>query len=157
MNFYQELGPLVLGTRLKRLSDYFLAEVNKVYFDFDIPFEASWFGVFYQLDAYQKLSIFEIAENLELSHSAISQVIKTLETKNLITCTASADDARKKIITLSAKGLTLLQKIKPVWKALNLAMENVLEENPVLKNLILVEKNFEEIALNQRIKNYLNV
>jgi DNA-binding MarR family transcriptional regulator len=157
MNFYQELGPLVLGTRLKRLSDYFLAEVNKVYFDFDIPFEASWFGVFYLLDVNKNLSIFEIAEKLEVSHSAISQVIKTLEIKNLITCTASADDARKKIITLSAEGLTLLQKIKPVWKALNLAMENVLEENPVLKNLILVEKNFEEIALNQRVKNYLNV
>jgi DNA-binding MarR family transcriptional regulator len=157
MNFYQTLGPLVLGTRLKRLSDYFLAEVNKVYADQEIPFEASWFGVFYLLDEQQKMSIFEIAEKLEVSHSAISQVIKALETKKLIQTKASDDDARKKIITLSTQGIELLNKIKPIWHALNHAMENVMIENPVLKNLLTLEKNFTEIALNQRVKNQINV
>ena len=54
MNFYQQLGTLVFGTRLKKLSDYFLSEINKVYSDQNIPFEASWFGVFFLVRMHSK-------------------------------------------------------------------------------------------------------
>jgi DNA-binding MarR family transcriptional regulator len=157
MNFYQQLGALVFGTRLKKLSDYFLSEINKVYSDQNIPFEASWFGVFYLLDKHQFLSIYEIAETLEVSHSAISQLVKSLEDKNLIVLTPSADDRRKKDIELTDDGKILLEKIKPVWKALDQTMTPLLEENDVLKNLIKIEVGFNELALNERIKSKLNV
>ncbi len=157
MNFYQELGPLVFGTRLKKLSDYFLSEINKVYSDQNIPFEASWFGVFFLLDKYQRLSIYEIAVTLEVSHSAISQLVKSLEDKNLIILTPSVDDGRKKDIALGNEGKILLEKIKPVWQALDKTMVTLLQENNVLKNLIKIENGFSELALNERIKSKLNV
>jgi DNA-binding MarR family transcriptional regulator len=157
MNFYQELGPLVFGTRLKRLSDYFLSEINKVYADQGIQFEASWFGVFFLLDKHPSLSIFEIAETLEVSHSAISQMVKNLFERNLLVLTPSMDDGRKKYISLSNDGKVLLNKIKPVWLALDKAMNTLTEENDVLKNLLKIENEFNEFALNERIKSKLNV
>ncbi|MCP9768389.1 MarR family transcriptional regulator [Lacihabitans sp. LS3-19] len=157
MNFYQELGPLVFGTRLKRLSDYFLSEINKVYADQNIPFEASWFGVFFLLDKHESLSIYEIAETLEVSHSAISQLVKNLMERNLLILTPSVDDGRKKDIALSQDGIVLLKIIKPVWQALDQAMTALMDENDVLKNLLKIENGFNELALNERIKSKLNV
>ena len=152
MNFYQNLGSLVLGTRLKRQSDYFLTEVNKVYTDQGIAFEASWFGVFYLLSENGTLSIYEIAEKLEVSHSAISQLIKTLDEKELVIVNPSMDDARKKVINLSKNGLQLLEEIKPIWYALSSAMDEILEHNELLNSLLILEKQFSKTPLNQRIK-----
>jgi len=157
MNFYQELGPLVFGTRLKRLSDYFLSEINTVYADLKIPFEASWFGVFFLLDKHGSLSIFEICKRLEVSHSAISQLVKTLTEKNLLLLQPSADDGRKKVIFLSKEGKQLVKKIKPVWQALEEALESMFQKNDVLKKLLKVEEGFLEEALNKRIKTKLHV
>ena len=49
MNFYEELGYLVLGSRMRRLSEAFLSEINKTYQSAGISFDASWFPVFYLL------------------------------------------------------------------------------------------------------------
>ncbi len=157
MNFYQQIGPLVFGTRLKRLSDYFLSEVNKVYFDNGIPFEASWFSVFYILDTHTSVSIHEIAGKLEVSHSAISQIIKNLEEKNLVALYPSLDDARKKLIYLSDNGKELLKTIKPIWLALDQVMADLLIENDVLKNLLEIETSFSKFPLNQRINKQIYV
>ncbi len=157
MNFYQEVGLLVFGTRLKRLSDYFLGEINKVYADLNIDFEASWFGVFFLLDKHKSLSMYEIAETLEVSHSAISQLTKNLQDKNLLQITPSTDDKRKKIIALTNEGRVLLEKIKPVWVALEQTMTTLMAENDVLKNLFKIEDGFNELALNERIKSIMNV
>ena len=36
MNFYQDLGFLVFGSRLKRLGDIFINDVNRIYKDYKI-------------------------------------------------------------------------------------------------------------------------
>jgi DNA-binding MarR family transcriptional regulator len=157
MNFYQELGPVVFGTRLKRMSDIFLSEVNKVYADNDIPFEASWFGIFYLLDKHQELSIFEIAETLEVSHSAVSQLVKVLLAKQLIDQKASIYDGRKKVISLSASGLDLLIKIKPVWLALSKTMEEIMADIPILEEILQLENKFATENLSKLINKKLHV
>lgn len=157
MNFYQKLGPLVFGTRLRRLSEYFLSEVNLVYTSRGIPFEASWFGIFYLLDKQTELSIFEIAEQLEVSHSAISQLVKTLTEKGLVTLRPSSHDGRKKVIHLSHEGKELLQEIKPVWAALDKSMSVLLEQNELLEQIFQLENKFAEMPLSKRINQQADV
>ncbi|HAO49511.1 MAG TPA: MarR family transcriptional regulator, partial [Runella sp.] len=67
MNFYQKLGGLILGSRLRRLSEYFLSEVNKVYAEKGIAFDASWFSMFYLISKNEHISLIDIAETLEVS------------------------------------------------------------------------------------------
>jgi DNA-binding MarR family transcriptional regulator len=156
MNFYQKLGPLVFGTRLKRLSDYFLAEVNKVYTDLGIPFEASWFGVFYLLKENEELSIIDMAETLEISHSAVSQLVKNLENKGLLEIKNSDDDGRKKLIRLTKSGKNLLEKIVPVWDSLSQSMAELLEDEKckeALNSILAIENAFQKQHLSERMKN----
>ena len=84
MAFYRNAGELIFGTRLKRISERFLMDVSKVYKHLDIPFETGWFPIFYLLRERENLSVTEIARELEVTHSAISQAVTVLEKKKLM-------------------------------------------------------------------------
>src|ERR1700754_1646842 len=129
MNFYQQLGFLVFGSRLKRLSDTYLNDVNRIYKKHKIDFDASWFPVFYLLSEKKEVSIKEISDELNVSHSAISQLLSSLQQKGLIKSGMSKKAARHRAITCTAKGAKLSEKIKPVWNALQTAMEELANEN----------------------------
>lgn len=144
MNFYQQLGFLVFGSRLKRLGDTFINDVNRIYKDHKIDFDASWFPVFYILSNKKEISIKEISDELNVTHSAISQLITGLQQKGLIKSVTSKKDARHKAITFTAKGEKLLIKIKPVWNALQKAMEELTAENTQSKKILSVLKGIEE-------------
>jgi DNA-binding MarR family transcriptional regulator len=159
MNFYHDLGFLVFGSRLKRLGDTFISDVNRIYKDHKIQFDASWFPVFYILSQKKEISIKEISDDLSVSHSAISQLISSLQQKGLIKSVVSKKDARHKAITFTAKGEQLLQKIKPVWNALEKAMNELVEESvnskKILKALAAVETGIKEKNLFERINAHL--
>lgn len=104
MSFYPSLGYLVFGSRLRRLSEYFLMEVNKVYEQAGIPFDASWFPVFYLLSKQQPLPMIDISEQLEISHSAVSQMVTSLKKKGLLKTTPCKEDGRRQLVAFSKKG-----------------------------------------------------
>ena len=159
MNFYQSLGFLVFGSRLKRLSEVFLNDVNRIYKFHNIPFDASWFPVFYILSKKQEVSIKEISGDLNVSHSAVSQLISSLQQKGLIKSVVSKKDARHKAIAFTAKGVKLLQKIKPVWNALQEAMQELSNESTqskkVLDALTVMEKNIQKTGVFERVEKIL--
>src|SRR4051812_37478399 len=141
MSFYSSLGNLVFGSRLRRLSEYFLMEVNKVYEQSGIAFDASWFPVFYILSKQQNIPLTDIAEQLEVSHSAVSQLITGLKKKGLVKTGPCADDGRRQLVMLSKKGEDLLQQVQPIWKAITLAMSDLTESQQQLLDAITkVEK-----------------
>lgn len=156
MNFYQSLGFLVFGSRLKRLGDYFIGEVSKVYQSHKIPFDAAWFPVFYILSRKKEVSIRAIANELGISHSAASQIVTGLQEKRLVKITISRRDARAKAVTFTAKGEKLQQKIEPVWQALQKAMEKLAAEGKkskyILQALTEMENNLQQQSLFDRIE-----
>ncbi len=119
MSFYQQAGNLILGTRLRSLGDRFLAMVQDLYHQLEIPFESSWFPLFYLLDRHERLSMMDASRELGFSHSAISQMAASLRKKGLLTLVRDADDARRRDLTLTEEGRALLARIKPVWTALD--------------------------------------
>lgn len=152
MSFYSSLGYLVFGSRLRRLSEYFLMEVNKVYEQSGIAFDASWFPVFYILSKQQNIPLTDIAEQLEVSHSAVSQLITGLRKKGLVKTGPCADDGRRQLVMLSKKGEELLQQVQPVWKAITLAMTDLTESQQQLLDAITrVEKAVQQESLSTRI------
>lgn len=159
MNFYQQSGFLVFGSRLKRLGDSFINDVNRIYKNHKRQFDASWFPVFYILSQKKEVSIKEISEELNVSHSAVSQLVSSLQSKGLIKSVVSKKDARHKAITFTSKGEKLLEKIKPVWNALQTAMEALanesLQSKKVLSALTKIENNLAEKSLFERIEDNL--
>lgn len=156
MNFYQSLGFLFFGTRLKRLSEAFLNDINKVYKKHKISFDASWFPVFYLLAEDGEVSIRAISNELRISHSAASQMVSSLQQKGFIKSTVSKKDARHKVVTFTAKGQKLLQKVQPVWNALQQAMEELSSETvqskKILEALTAMENNLQKKSVFERVE-----
>jgi DNA-binding MarR family transcriptional regulator len=156
MSFYASLGYLVFGSRLRRLSEYFLMEVNKVYEQAGIAFDASWFPVFYILSRQQNIPLIDIAEQLEVSHSAISQLITNLKKKGLVNTAPCPDDGRRQLDMLTDKGEDLLQQVQPIWEAITTAMQELTEENKQSKQLLeairQVESAVQGTSLSARIQ-----
>ncbi|HWV69800.1 MarR family winged helix-turn-helix transcriptional regulator [Chitinophaga sp.] len=159
MSFYPSLGYLVFGSRLRRLSEYFLMEVNKVYEQAGIPFDASWFPVFYLLSKQQPVPMIDIAGQLEISHSAVSQMVTNLKKKGLLKTTPCKEDGRRQLVAFSKKGEELLQQIQPVWEAITTAMEALVTENKQSQQLLTaiaqIEQSVQQKPLSERIRQQL--
>jgi DNA-binding MarR family transcriptional regulator len=159
MNLYQSLGYLVLGSRLRRLSENFLAEINRAYQNEGIDFDASWFPVFYLLSKNESLSIRELSEQMEVSHPAASQLITNLKNKKLVTSATCSDDGRKQLVQLTDSGRELLASILPVWDAILLAMDDLLADEPgcreLLPSITALENAFKSANLADRISSKL--
>ncbi|WP_428328514.1 MarR family winged helix-turn-helix transcriptional regulator [Mucilaginibacter sp.] len=160
MNLYQSLGYLVLGSRLRRLSESFLSEINRAYQNEGIDFEASWFPVFYLLSKNNSLSIKELSDQTEVSHPAASQLITNLKNKKLVTSVTSANDGRKQLVQLTDSGRDLLAQILPIWDAILLAMDELLANEPACNELLssigALENAFKVTGLADRIGDKLN-
>ena len=159
MSFYQNTGVLVFGGRLRRLSESFLADVNRTYRHLNIRFDAAWFPVFYMLSKKGAVSIREISEELEVSHSAASQLISKLQEKGLIRSVTDKSDARKKKVTFTSKGHKLLDQVLPVWEALQKAMDEMFRDLPQGKMLLSAisetEQAFIDTSIFNRIEKHL--
>lgn len=159
MSFYPSLGYLVFGSRLRRLSEYFLMEVNKVYEQAGIAFDASWFPVFYLLSKQQSIPMIDISEQLEISHSAVSQMVTNLKKKGLLKTTPCKEDGRRQLVAFSKKGEELLHQIQPIWEAITNAMNELAMENKqsqqVLAAIAQIEQAVQQKPLSERIKQQL--
>lgn len=144
MSIFQDAGLLITGTRLKRLSERFLNEVSRVYKSQDIRFEPAWFPVFFLLDKKGALSLTEIAAELDVSHSAISQMITQILSKKIVEIQSDASDARVKKIVFSSKGKRLLEQVHPVWVALQKSLSQVLPANVSHTDFLNLMSHLEE-------------
>jgi DNA-binding MarR family transcriptional regulator len=160
MNLYQNLGHLVLGSRLRRMSETFLAEINRIYQNEGIDFDASWFPVFYLLSKNDSLSIKELSEQTEVSHPAASQLITNLKNRNLVETTVSVDDGRKQLVQFTDKGRALLKQILPVWDAITSSMAELEASDPKIAELLpaisALENTFRAYNLSGKVGDKLN-
>ena len=144
MDFYRHVGELIFGTRLKRLSEKFLFDVGKVYKSLDIDFEPSWFPIFYLLNKNREMSAAEMAEELAITHQAVSQLVTILEIKKVIKILQDNNDKRKRLIVFTKKGLTLMDTVKPVWRSMEKALQKLLGEGANSAYLLHALDEFED-------------
>lgn len=152
MSFYQNIGELVLGTRLKRLSDKFLMEIAKIYDALDLDFEISWFPIFYLLSERRELTVTEISKELEITHSAVSQLLTTLQKRGLVELQHHDIDKRKRVVRFTKDGVRLLKKVKPVWESIRRVFMQMLSEGEYSKVLLQGLKEIEEKVRKNDIK-----
>ncbi len=76
MKTLEDLGELVLGTRLKRLSDQLYSDVDAVYKELDIALPANCCALLALLHNNGLMGVTELAAALGQTHSAVSQTSK---------------------------------------------------------------------------------
>ncbi|MBC7921877.1 MAG: bifunctional helix-turn-helix transcriptional regulator/GNAT family N-acetyltransferase [Ferruginibacter sp.] len=143
MNLMDQLGPLAVGSRLKRLSDTFMRQASAVYRAFDLDFEPKWFTVFYPLAERSPLSITEIAEQLGFSHPAIIQLANELEQKGLVRSEKSGGDSRKRMLVLTDQGKAMLPDLQRLWQTIREVNTQLIQSQR--HNLIFAVEEMEAV------------
>lgn len=126
MDFYQQLGKLALGSRLRRLSEKFTEDAAKVYTLYEVSIEPRWFPVFFVLSQQETLSITEIAQIIGHSHVSVSQIVKEMTKQGLVTTAKSKLDARVNVVRLSEQAKELIPKLEKQCLDVNRAVEELL-------------------------------
>lgn len=153
--FYRSLQYLVLGTRLRRLSEAMLVDINSIYADHHADFDAFWFPIFYILSRNEQVTNKFIAEELLITHSAVSQLLSNMQDKGYIQTAPSPDDARKKIVLFTPAGKKLQKDIEPLWDALQVATEQWVKEHKesehILSAIGKMEESLKKKSLQSRV------
>jgi len=149
----KELRELAFATRLKRLSERLSKDVSLLYKKLDIDFEARWFSIISILLKKSKVSITEIAANLEISHTAVNQISTELINKGYISSEKDNDDERQRLLSLTENGKKLCKKLEPVWEEIKLANKELIDsvDPKLLQTLDLIENELDKFSMYERI------
>lgn len=129
MNAYKMAVELIVGSRLKRLSEKFLSDIAKVYKARNIPFETAYFPVFYLLSHHKgPIKVSDVARQLEITQSGASQMINSLVKKELVRYDRDQEDKRIRTLSFTPEGQALLAQVKPVWDAIRQSFRQVLDQ-----------------------------
>jgi len=90
------------------------------------------------------MTISDIAKELEITQSGVSQMLATLEKKGVVQIEKSSKDRRVKTATLTKDGYVLLDSIKPIWKAIKLSMYEMINEGEHSRYMLTAFDELEE-------------
>jgi DNA-binding MarR family transcriptional regulator/GNAT superfamily N-acetyltransferase len=127
-DFFDQIGPAALGSRLRRLSEQMTTQAAEVYALYHLPFEPRWFPVFYTVAQQAGLRVGEIAEQIGHTHAAVSQVVKELAKHDLVSVQRGAADLRHSVLTLTTKGQELWPSLQQQAADVQQAIGSLLAE-----------------------------
>lgn len=148
----QQYGELGLGSRLKRLSDLLMKETQLIYNACQIDFDPYLFPVFRVIIDQQTTTTTEIQEALQYTQPAITQALKKLMDKKLVSYRSDKADKRKKLFRLTKKGEETHQKMIPVWKVIDEQVKWLTEGSTtsLTRHVTHLEHQLKEKSLSQR-------
>lgn len=128
IDYFDELGEVALGSRLKRLSDRLMSDALDVYKFMDQEIQPKWFTLLSLLNDKKSVSIVEAADFLGLTQPCISQFSKELIKLEWVQVDPDENDLRRRIMSLTNKGKRKLKKMEPVRTAVRSAAISLCEE-----------------------------
>lgn len=151
----KDLGPLALGSRLKRLSDRLMKDVGKIYETHQLDFEPRWFPVYYLLaKSGEPVSVGDIARQTGFTHPAIVQILKDMGRKGVINSDEGHDDRRQRFITLSDKGKRMVPALESIWDDVRAAAADLAQHSGVdlLAVVSRMERAIDERGVHERVR-----
>jgi ribosomal protein S18 acetylase RimI-like enzyme/DNA-binding MarR family transcriptional regulator len=118
MTELHDYGGLLLGSRLKRLSDSLYASVDEVYRAHGVELPSRAFPILLLLRDDGALGVTELAARLGQSHPAVIQMSRKLVDEGMVVETDDAADQRRRLLALSQKGRALMERMQPLWRAI---------------------------------------
>jgi DNA-binding MarR family transcriptional regulator/predicted GNAT family N-acyltransferase len=153
-DFFNNVGKLALGSRLRMLTAKITEDAKKIYELYDIELEPKWFPVFYILSETTKKTITEIANEIGHSQPSVSKIIREMSKQGLVLENRNSTDGRRNVIKLSKKGIGLTKKIKHQYADVSKAVESISAQtrNDLWKAIEEWEFLLEQKPLLQRVK-----
>ncbi len=148
-------GYLAIGSRLRQLLEKLYADGDRVYANQGIEFKTSWFSVFYRL-SFSKTpkTVVALANEIGFSHITIKNVLRELQSAQLVEISMNPLDKRSKHVVLSVQGRQLLGDLQKIWGSYAQVLKRVLDTgHPDFINII---KRIEDEIAEKPIHTQLN-
>ncbi|MEL6635315.1 MAG: helix-turn-helix domain-containing GNAT family N-acetyltransferase [Bacteroidota bacterium] len=126
--FYQKVGKMAIGSRMRALSDRVLEDAQRVYELYGIAIKSRWFPVFYLLSDGAGRSITDLAVEIGQSHPSVIATVREMVKAEVVTEAKDPLDGRKKIVQLSAKGRRFAERAREQYLDVNAAVEVMLAQ-----------------------------
>lgn len=108
---------LSLSSRLHRLGRRATEGLEMISREMGLAAEPRWFACLQLLQSHGPLGITHIARTLGQTHPAIVQLARALDRHGLIRDRGDANDGRRRLLSLSRKGLDLVDGLESLWQA----------------------------------------
>ncbi|WPU91370.1 GNAT family N-acetyltransferase [Mucilaginibacter sabulilitoris] len=153
MDFFNQVGKLAIGSRLRMLTEKITEDAAQIYKLYDIEMNPKWFPVFYVLSQDEAKTITDIAREIGHSHPSVSKIIREMVKHGLVTEKKDKADGRRNMVSLSAKGKIITEKIKDQYADVNQAIEQLSAQtsNDLWNAIAEWEYLLEQKSLLQRV------
>lgn len=129
MNFFDNIGIIAIGTRLRMLSEKMTEDATKIYEMYDVDLKPKWFPVFYVLSQNGEKSITAIANEIGHSHPSVSKIVREMVKEQILCEKKDKNDGRKNNIELAPKGRQIANHIKDQYTDVQKAVEVTLNQS----------------------------
>jgi DNA-binding MarR family transcriptional regulator len=119
-----------LGTKLRHLLEQLDGAVDRAYAKVGLDYRPRYTPVMRVLIDSESSTVGEIAERAGISQPAATQTIALMVGAGIVSAGPGAEDARKRIIRLTAKGRTLVPGLQQCWLATSMAAESLDKDLP---------------------------
>jgi DNA-binding MarR family transcriptional regulator len=115
-----------LGTQLRHLIELLDSAVEAAYVEADLPdYRPRFTPVMRVLATREAVTIGEIAALAGITQPAATQTVALMLKQGLIRIAPGTQDARQRVVSLSAKGKALLPRVQACWRATKLAADSL--------------------------------
>jgi DNA-binding MarR family transcriptional regulator/GNAT superfamily N-acetyltransferase len=125
MSFFDTVGKMALGSRLRLLTEKITEDASHIYGLYGIDLHPKWFPVFYVLSKGETKTITAIAKEIGHSHPSVSKIISEMSKKGFVKEKKDKTDGRRNMVSLSAKGKDVTEKIEDQYADVNSAIEEI--------------------------------
>jgi len=154
MDFYDKVGTVAIGSRLRMLTEKITEDAANIYKLYHIEMQPKWFPVFYVISQGEEKTVTEIAREIGHSHPSVSKIVSEMCKGGLIIEKKDKADGRRTLVKLSKKGLEITEKIKHQYTDLESAITQISKQskNDLWKAIEEWEFILEQKSLLQRVK-----
>ena len=129
------------------------AEIARVYAEARIDgLKTNWVMELIRLDRRGPMTITELAESVQVTHSAMSQKVAALRAAGWVR-TVAGPDARSKRVELTGKARAVVERLAAEWRATEAAIAEIEAELPYPLSRVVtdIEAALRRKSLHQRI------
>lgn len=129
MSFYDKVGKMAIGSRLRGLSDMITADATQLYHIYGVDIQPRWWPVFYSLTQTIENSITAIGNEIGQTHASVSQVVREMAKQGFVTERKNKHDKRKNFVSLTDKGKAAAMKLNDQHKDVSAAINKAFAES----------------------------
>ena len=156
MKSLHDYGSLLLGSRLRKFSEALFAGVDEVYREAGVELPSRCFPVLFLLRDHGELGVSELAERLGQTHPAVSQMSRKLQRHGMIEEGSDPRDERRRLLSLSHRGRTVMSRLEPLWRAIVEAVAELERDHPLSAHLTVLDQALESRGFAERIRSHLD-